>query len=133
MVADHAYTIHIDPPEFQQKVTRHSTGGIEGNVDTDEISKSLIQIRKQRALSDIQILEERKKVNLYREENETLKKKVASIMEDRELLIKHHEKELDILRRALLDSVNKCRNLEKLNEEVYTLLMIQSAENHYDR
>lgn len=54
-------------------------------------------------------------------------------MEDRELLIKHHEKELDILRRALLDSVNKCRNLEKLNEEVYTLLMIQSAENHYDR
>ena len=128
----HYRTSSIDSPDLQRKGTKLSAYYIEDNVeaDTDVIGESLIQIRKQRALTEIQILEERRKVNLYREENEALKEKVASVIESRELLIEQHKSELDVLRQAVIDSVNKCRHLEKLNEEAYTLLMIQSTKNY---
>ena len=131
----HSRTLSTDSPDLQRKGTKHSSYYIEDNVevDTDVIGESLIQIRKQRALTDIRILEERKKVNLYREENEALKEKVASVIESRELLIEQHKSELDVLRQALIDSVNKCRHLEKLNEEAYTLLMIQSTKNYNEK
>ena len=38
-----------------------------------------------------------------------------------------HEVEAAELRRALEKAVSECRQLEKLNEEAYTLLMIQSC------
>ena len=41
--------------------------------------------------------------------------------------IERHETETAELRRALESSVSQCRQLEKLNEEAYTLLMLQSC------
>ena len=37
-----------------------------------------------------------------------------------------HSSELSQLREALMESVGRCRRLEKLNEEAYGLIMIQS-------
>ena len=119
----------VSAPEFDMR--EQLRGAVDGyDLDADEICKALLQMRKQRALADIQVLEERRRVNLYKEENEALKKKLVAIIDNEELLIKKHDGELNELREALVDSVNKCRHLENLNEEAYTLLMLQSANNY---
>ena len=119
----------VSAPEFDMR--EQLRGAVDGyDLDADEICKALLQMRKQRALADIQVLEERRRVNLYKEENEALKKKLVAIIDNEEFLIKKHDGELNELREALVDSVNKCRHLENLNEEAYTLLMLQSANNY---
>lgn len=57
-----------------------------------------------------------------------LKDKLSACEAQKDVLLNSRDAELSELRKALTDSVNRTRELEKLNEEGYTLMMMTSAK-----
>ena len=70
----------------------------------------------------------RLQVSALERENTDLQEKVNAFQAEIDTLQQSHSSDLSQLREALKESVARCRQLEKLNEEAYGVIMLQSAQ-----
>ena len=101
-------------------------------IDLEEIGAAIHKVKREKIFADLQAAVERERADRAEAELARLRlaldiaeERVAQLSQDREL-------EGAELRRALEDSVEKGRRLEALNEEAYSLLLLQGGERKLD-
>ena len=129
---DTAASLNFKTPHggFSSSHSNNSQQPPNDDVDLSDIGLALMQLRKEKALAEIQLIQERKKSNRLENENRRLSDDLLSIQRNNEATTNDHETAITELRQALVASVARCSNLERLNEEAYSLLMLQSM--HYE-
>ena len=100
------------------------------DIDLEEIGSAMYKVKKERIHADMQRKMEQDRANTA--EAEVVRLKAALKVSEAKIadLLGERDKEGKELRDALKDAVDRCRELEALNEEAYKLLMLQGSHRN---